>query len=103
MLTSRTTQQKSTHSDSACSHFQGTIAFGSLIIAIIQLVRTILSYIESKLKAFNNDLTKCLLCMCKCCLWCLEKFMRYINRNAYIVCAIKSTNFCSSAQTAFNL
>ena len=27
--------------------------------------------------------------MCKCCLWCLEKFMRFINRNAYIVCAIK--------------
>ena len=27
--------------------------------------------------------------MCKCCLWCLEKFMRFINRNAYIVCAMK--------------
>ena len=84
-------------------HFQGTIAFGSLIIAVIQLARSILSYVESKLKAFNNDLTKCLLCLCKCCLWCLEKFMRFINRNAYIVCAIKSTNFCSSAKTAFNL
>ena len=41
--------------------------------------------------------------MCKCCLWCLEKFMRFINRNAYIMCAIKSTNFCKSAQSAFNL
>ena len=84
----------------------GTVAFGSLIIAIIRMIRTILEYIEKKLKKFNNDLTKykvgkpgkcstklfisrCLLCFCKCCLWCLEKFMRFINRNAYIMCAVK--------------
>merc|ERR1719391_816685 len=59
----------------------GTLAFGSLIIAII----------------------RCILCMCKCCLYCLEKFMRFINKNAYIMCAIKSTNFCKSAQSAFDL
>ena len=41
--------------------------------------------------------------MSKLFIRCLEKFMRFINRNAYIVCAMKSTNFCSSAQTAFNL
>jgi len=81
----------------------GTVAFGSLVIAIIRMIRTILEYVERKLKRFNNDLTKCLLCACKCCLWCLEKFMRFINRNAYIMCAIKNTNFCKSAYSAFNL
>jgi choline transporter-like protein 2/4/5 len=68
-----------------------------------RFLRTVLSYIESKLKAFNNDLVRCLLCVCKCCLWCLEKFMRFINRNAYIVCAMRSTNFCVSAKDAFSL
>jgi len=29
--------------------------------------------------------------------------MRFINRNAYIVCAIRSSNFCSSAKHAFDL
>merc|ERR1711962_717594 len=81
----------------------GTVAFGSLILAIIRTIRTALEYLEKKLKKFNNDLTKCLLKCCKCCLWCLEKFMRFINRNAYIMCAVKSTNFCSSAKDAFNL
>ena len=99
----------------------GTVAFGSLVIAIIRMIRTILEYVEKKLNKFNNDLTKykveqstsdlsaqlfisrCLLCACKCCLWCLEKFMRFINRNAYIMCAIKNTNFCKSAYSAFNL
>lgn len=81
----------------------GTIAFGSLILAIIRMIRVTLEYIEKKCKKFNNDLTKCIICMCKCCLWCLEKFMRFLNKNAYIMCAIKSTNFCSSAKDAFNL
>lgn len=29
--------------------------------------------------------------------------MRFINRNAYIMCAIKSSNFCKSAKDAFSL
>ena len=81
----------------------GTIAFGSLIIAIIKFNRAIVSYVENKLKMYNNDLVRCALCICKCCLWCLEKFMKFINRNAYIMCAIKSTNFCVSAKDAFCL
>ena len=81
----------------------GTVAFGSLIIAIIRFIRTVLTYIENKLKQYNNDLVKCLICMCKCCLYCLERFMRFINRNAYIMCAVKSTNFCVSARDAFSL
>ena len=103
------------------------MAFGSLIIAIIRMLRTILEYIEGKLKKFNNDLTRCLICICKCVssaavpvpssltfnivyctqircfLWCLEKFMRFINRNAYIMCAIKGTNFCVSAKVGLTL
>ena len=72
-------------------------------LGIIRFIRAILQYVENKLKAYNNDLTRCLFCVCKCCLWCLEKFMRFINRNAYIMCAIKSTNFCVSAKDAFSL
>ncbi len=36
----------------------GTIAFGSLIISIIRMLRTILEYIEKKCKMYQNDLTK---------------------------------------------
>ena len=36
----------------------GTIAFGSLILAIIRTIRTILEYAEKKCKKFNNDLTR---------------------------------------------
>lgn len=33
----------------------------------------------------------------------LEKFMRFVNRNAYIMCAISGKSFCPSAQEAFML
>ena len=58
----------------------GTLAFGSLIIGIIRFIQSILNRVEKTLGKYNNDLTKCLLCMCKCCLWCLEKFMKFLNR-----------------------
>ena len=25
---------------------------------------------------------------CQCCLWCLEKVLKYVNKNAYIECSI---------------
>ena len=40
---------------------------------------------------------------CKLPFRMLEKFMRFINRNAYVLCAINGTNFCTSAQEAFSL
>ena len=81
----------------------GTVAFGSLVIAIIRFVRLVFEYIEKKCKKFNNEIGRFILCCCKCCLWFLEKFMRFINRNAFIMCAVNGTNFCKSAKDAFNL
>ena len=37
------------------------------------------------------------MCFCKCCLWCLEKCVRYISKNAYILTAMFGYNFCKSS------
>ena len=81
----------------------GTVAFGSLLVAIISFIRMVLEYVERKYMAATDGFVKNLLWFCKCCLWCLEKFIRFINRNAYIMCAVRGTNFCKSARDAFNL
>jgi len=83
----------------------GTLAFGSLIIAIIRMIRIMIEYVENKLKEYHQDnpLVKCCLCFCRCCFWCLEKFMKYTNRNAYIMTAVYGDNFCSAAKEAFTL
>lgn len=82
----------------------GTLAFGSLIIAIVRLIRMILDYIDKKCRQYpGNEIARAVLCVCKCCMWCLETFMKFINRNAYIMCSIYGKNFCTSAKDAFSL
>lgn len=81
----------------------GTLAFGSLILTIIRIIRCILEYIDQQLKKYDNVVTRAIVCCMKCFFWCLESFMQFLNRNAYIMCAIHGGNFCSSAKDAFNL
>lgn len=81
----------------------GSLAFGSLILTIVQAIRLILEYLDNKLREAENPLTRCLMCCLKCCFWCLEKFIKFLNRNAYIMIAIYGKNFCTSAKNAFML
>uniref|UniRef100_A0A665VZ43 Choline transporter-like protein n=1 Tax=Echeneis naucrates TaxID=173247 RepID=A0A665VZ43_ECHNA len=81
----------------------GSLAFGSLILSIIQIIRVLLEYLDHKLKGAKNKFAKFLLCCLKCCFWCLEKFIKFLNRNAYIMVAIYGKNFCTSARDAFFL
>ncbi|XP_010743276.1 choline transporter-like protein 2 isoform X2 [Larimichthys crocea] len=81
----------------------GSLAFGSLILSIIQIIRVLLEYLDHKLKGAENKCTKFLLCCLKCCFWCLEKCIKFLNRNAYIMVAIYGKNFCTSARDAFFL
>uniref|UniRef100_A0A670XZZ6 Choline transporter-like protein n=1 Tax=Pseudonaja textilis TaxID=8673 RepID=A0A670XZZ6_PSETE len=69
----------------AIRYHTGSLAFGSLILAVVQLIRVILEYLDHKLKGSQNAFAKFLLCCLKCCFWCLEKFLKFINRNAYIM------------------
>ncbi|XP_056393948.1 choline transporter-like protein 4 [Hyla sarda] len=81
----------------------GSLAFGSLILTIVQMIRIILEYLDHKLKGAQNPCTRFLLCCLKCCFWCLEKFIKFLNRNAYIMIAVYGKNFCVSAKNAFKL
>uniref|UniRef100_A0A182S7M0 Choline transporter-like protein n=1 Tax=Anopheles maculatus TaxID=74869 RepID=A0A182S7M0_9DIPT len=81
----------------------GTLAFGSLIIAICKIIRAFLEYLDHKLKGYDNGVTRAVLCCCRCFFWCLESFLKFLNTNAYIMCAIYGKSFCSSAKDAFSL
>ncbi|XP_038146322.1 choline transporter-like protein 2 isoform X2 [Cyprinodon tularosa] len=81
----------------------GSLAFGSLILSIIQIIRVLLEYLDHKLKDAQNKCTKFMFCCLKCCFWCLEKFVKFLNRNAYIMVAIYGKHFCASAKDAFFL
>lgn len=86
----------------------GTVAFGSFLIAVIQMIRAVLNYIKKKyLKdkppcgAICACFAKFLVCYIDCCLACFERLMEYISKNAYIVTACKGKMFCTAAWEAF--
>ncbi|XP_023265908.1 choline transporter-like protein 4 [Seriola lalandi dorsalis] len=81
----------------------GSLAFGTLILTLVQIARVILEYIDHKTREAQNPVARFILCCMKCCLWCLEKFIKFLNRNAYIMIAIYGKNFCVSAKNAFML
>ncbi|XP_063707437.1 choline transporter-like 2 isoform X3 [Culicoides brevitarsis] len=85
-----------------CYHL-GTLAFGSFIIAVCRIIRVMLEWVHQKCKKYDNEVTRAILCIFRCLFWLLEKFLRFLNRNAYIMCAIHGKNFCASAGDAFNL
>ena len=64
----------------------GSIAFGAFLIALVQLIRIIFEYYANKIEKANkeNPVVKCLLCATRCYLDCLERFIKFITKNAYI-------------------
>lgn len=81
----------------------GSVAKGSLLITIFKIPRLILMYLYTKMKK-NQATSGCAECGLKCCICCfylLEKFIRYLNHNAYTVIAIESLNFCPAAGVAW--
>uniref|UniRef100_A0A4X2L4M9 Choline transporter-like protein n=1 Tax=Vombatus ursinus TaxID=29139 RepID=A0A4X2L4M9_VOMUR len=87
----------------ALRYHTGSLAFGSLILTIVQILRVMLEYLNHKLKDSKSKSAKFILCCFKCCFWCLEKVLKFINRNAYIMIAIYGENFCTAARNAFTL
>lgn len=83
----------------------GSVAKGSFVITLFKVPRLILTYLYTKLKASEDKGSQCAKCCLSCCIcgfWLLEKFIRFLNHNAYTVIAIESINFCPAAGIAWN-
>ncbi|XP_051021834.1 choline transporter-like protein 5 [Acomys russatus] len=87
----------------AVRYHTGSLAFGSLILASIQIFKVIIEYLDRRLKRAQNSVARFLQCCLRCCFWCLEKMVKFLNRNAYIMIALYGKNFCESTRDAFNL
>lgn len=48
-------------------------------------------------------MTKFVTCCCRCCLQCCHRFIKFLNKNAFVQVALNCTNFCTSAMNAFML
>ncbi|XP_036427413.1 choline transporter-like protein 2 [Colossoma macropomum] len=84
----------------ALRYHTGSLAFGSLVLSINQVIIMILEYLEKKLKVATNRVAKFIMRCLKCCFWCLENSIKFLNSNAYITIAIYGKNFCTSTKDA---
>ena len=86
-------------------YHMGSIAIGSLIIAIMQMIKLMFEYIRRKFNRIisANKCLQCISCCMRCCIWCLDACVKHITKNAYIQMAITSENFCNSCWLTFSL
>jgi len=81
----------------------GTLALGSFIIAAVQFIRYCIKYFEKQASAQKNRVMVIVLKVLGYLIWCFEKCLKFITKNAYIQCALVGKNFCQSAKAAFSL
>lgn len=74
----------------------GTVALGSMIIFIAQIICSIIKSIMNSrhLRVFN---------LCCNITEIVERLLKFMNKNTYIMVAIHGNDFCRSMRDAFNL
>ncbi|EFA82487.1 solute carrier family 44 protein member 2 [Heterostelium album PN500] len=81
----------------------GSLAFGSLILAVVQFIRWILRFLEKKFKGKEAFLARFVIRCLNCLFGCFERFIKFIDKNAYIMVAIYGYSFCKGARRGFSL
>lgn len=84
----------------------GGVAFGSLLIALIQFIRAILAYFQRQMAGKAGEKSRMIrmfLCCLQCCLKCVQSCIEMVTRNAYIFIAVKGYSFCQAGRQVFRL
>eukprot|EP00270_Netrium_digitus_P012664 TRINITY_DN4141_c0_g1_i3.p1 TRINITY_DN4141_c0_g1~~TRINITY_DN4141_c0_g1_i3.p1 ORF type:complete len:496 (-),score=92.39 TRINITY_DN4141_c0_g1_i3:295-1743(-) len=76
----------------------GSICFGSLIVAILQVLHTLVQSAQS-----NDNGNEILLSIVDCILGCLESLVQLFNKWAYIQVAVYGKSFMNAAKDTFEL
>ena len=83
----------------------GTVAVGSFILAVAQLARLSVEYLNDKIQraSSNNKIFNGIIWCLRGCFFFLEKVVKYINRNAFVMTAMVGSGFWKSSKDAFHL
>ncbi|KAI8912479.1 plasma-membrane choline transporter-domain-containing protein [Gorgonomyces haynaldii] len=86
-----------------CRYHLGSVALGSLLITIIELIRLFLYQLQAKVAKSKNPYLKYIVACAQCCMKCIEMVVKWINRNAYVYIAITGVAFFKAAGHATSL
>ncbi|KAF8161084.1 plasma-membrane choline transporter-domain-containing protein [Crassisporium funariophilum] len=81
----------------------GSIAFGSLIVTILDMLRLILKAAENNANAQGHPVEACLACCAACFIGILTSMVEYFNRYAYIEIALYGKPYIAAAKDTWRL
>ncbi|KAI0320920.1 plasma-membrane choline transporter-domain-containing protein [Amylostereum chailletii] len=81
----------------------GSIAFGSLIVTILEIARLALNAVRNSANADGHPIEACLACCAECFVGCIENMVQYFNRYAYIEIALYGKPYVRAAKDTWRL
>lgn len=83
----------------------GSIALGSLILAVVTFLRYALAYLDRKTKSLQRQhfSIRCAMRALHCCMWCFEKCVKFVSEMGFITIAMQGGGFCHASVLAFKL
>ncbi|KAK7472552.1 pH nine-sensitive protein 1 [Stygiomarasmius scandens] len=81
----------------------GSIAFGSLIVTILELIKLLLQAAQNNANAEGHPVEACLACCAACFIGCIENAVEYFNRYAYIEIALYGKPYIDAAKDTWRL
>ncbi|GAA5991163.1 hypothetical protein JCM10908_006567 [Rhodotorula pacifica] len=87
----------------ASTYSFGSIAFGSLIVALLDLLRAVLQVIQSYESQEGNIIGMAVACVAQCCIGCIAWAVEYFNRYAYIEIALYGKAYIPAAKDTWRL
>ncbi|TFY79944.1 hypothetical protein EWM64_g4068 [Hericium alpestre] len=81
----------------------GSIAFGSLIVTFLDLLRLALNAVRNNANANGSPMEACLACCAECFVGCVEWLVQYFNRYAYIEIALYGKPYFRAAKDTWHL
>eukprot|EP01065_Artemidia_motanka_P049144 TRINITY_DN806_c3_g1_i1.p1 TRINITY_DN806_c3_g1~~TRINITY_DN806_c3_g1_i1.p1 ORF type:complete len:768 (+),score=263.32 TRINITY_DN806_c3_g1_i1:84-2387(+) len=72
----------------------GGLITGAFLVALVQFTRFIVEQFSTQIeKHFGDKMGKCIRCLIQCCLAYLERVLKYITKNAYVIMAVQGSGF----------
>jgi hypothetical protein len=81
----------------------GSIAFGSLIVTILEMIRLVLEMARNNANQDGHPVEACLFCCAACCMGFIESLVEYFNRYAYIEIALYGKPYVTAAKDTWRL
>jgi len=81
----------------------GSIAFGSLIVTLLELLKMVLRAAQNSANADGHPVEACLACCAACFVGIIEQLVEYFNRYAYIEIALYGKPYITAAKDTWRL